>query len=176
MFAIRALRATTTVSPTATAAAATVPLTRVARRPATAQVARFSACVTRFGGHHDVKILQGPGAAPGDIPTDLDQSTGLERAEILGKMEGKDIFDLAPLEVQVRGTKTNPTLIRSRDPVRYVGCTGVPGETHEVQWLVIDQSHEFDRCCQCGNVYKWSTYEPDEFFPEPAGKSGLHHH
>jgi len=48
----------------------------------------------------------------------------MERAELLGKMQGKDIFDLAPLEVTVRGTKANPTIIRSRDPIRYVGCTG----------------------------------------------------
>ncbi|KAF9135474.1 Cytochrome c oxidase subunit 4 [Mortierella sp. 14UC] len=151
MFAVRAVRASSSVR-------------AIIVRPATAvRVARFSACATRFG----------PGAAPGTTPTDVNQSTGLERAELLGKMEGKDIFDLAPLEVHVRGTKANPTLIRSRDPIRYVGCSGVPGEHHEVQWLLIDQSHEFDRCDQCGNVYKWSAYEPDENFPDPAG---LHHH
>lgn len=77
-----------------------------------------------LGGHHEVKIQQGPGAAAGSTPTDLDQSTGLERAELLGKMQGKDIFDLAPLEVHVRGTKANPTIIHSRDPIRYVGCAG----------------------------------------------------
>lgn len=42
--------------------------------------------------------LVGPGAAPGTIPTDLEQSTGLERLEILGKMEGVDIFDMRPLD------------------------------------------------------------------------------
>ncbi|KAG0376766.1 Cytochrome c oxidase subunit 4 [Mortierella sp. AD032] len=162
MFAIRAVRASSSRS------------VRAIVRPTTAvRVARFSACATRFGGNHDPKVNQGPGAAPGTIPTDLNQSTGLERAELLGKMEGKDIFDLAPLEVHVRGTKAEPTLIRSRDPIRYVGCSGVPGETHEVQWLLIDQSHEFDRCDQCGNVYKWSAYEADENFPDAAG---LHHH
>lgn len=29
------------------------------------------------------------------IPTDLDQVTGLERAELLAEMEGRDIFDKA---------------------------------------------------------------------------------
>ncbi|KAG0263602.1 Cytochrome c oxidase subunit 4 [Mortierella polycephala] len=148
MLAIRSIRA---------------PLARVTLR--SAPVARFSALSVRFGDHHEVKVRQGPGAAPGTVATDLDQSTGLERAEILGKMQGKDIFDLAPLEVHVRGTKTAPTVIRSRDPIRYVGCTGVPGETHEVNWLLIDQTHEIDRCDQCGNVYKWTAYEPDENFP-----------
>ncbi|KAF9210970.1 Cytochrome c oxidase subunit 4 [Podila verticillata] len=157
MYALRSIRA---------------PLVRAARF--TAPTARFSACATRFGGHHEVKVQQGPGAAPGATPTDLDQSTGLERAELLGKMQGKDIFDLAPLEVLVRGTKTNPTIIRSRDPVRYVGCTGVPGEHHETNWLVIDETHEFDRCDQCGNVYKWAEYPADENFPAKTGHG--HHH
>ncbi|KAG0378366.1 Cytochrome c oxidase subunit 4 [Mortierella sp. AD032] len=128
MFAVRSLRA---------------PLARVTLRAA--PVARFSAISVRFGGHHEVKINQGPGAAPGTTPTDLDQSTGLERAELLGKMQGKDIFDLAPLEVHVRGTKANPTIIHSRDPIRY-----------------------------CGNVYKWTPYEADENYPENIPK-GHHH-
>ncbi|EMT70902.1 Cytochrome c oxidase subunit 4, mitochondrial [Fusarium odoratissimum] len=38
--------------------------------------------------------LFGPGAAPGTVPTDLEQATGIERLEILGKMEGVDIFDM----------------------------------------------------------------------------------
>ena len=41
--------------------------------------------------------LFGPGAEPGTIPTDLEQATGLERLEILGKMQGIDIFDMRPL-------------------------------------------------------------------------------
>ena len=42
--------------------------------------------------------LLAPGAAVGTIPTDLEQSTGLERLEILGKMQGVDIFDMQPLD------------------------------------------------------------------------------
>jgi len=38
-----------------------------------------------------------PGAEPGTIPTDIEQATGLERLEILGKMQGIDIFDMRPL-------------------------------------------------------------------------------
>ncbi len=47
--------------------------------------------------------LLGPGAAPGTVPTDLEQSTGLERLEILGKMEGVDIFDMRPLDSSRKG-------------------------------------------------------------------------
>jgi hypothetical protein len=39
-----------------------------------------------------------PGAAPGTVPTDLEQATGLERLEILGKTQGIDIFDMKPLD------------------------------------------------------------------------------
>lgn len=47
--------------------------------------------------------LIGPGAQAGSIPTDLEQSTGLERLEILGKMEGVDIFDMRPLDASRTG-------------------------------------------------------------------------
>ena len=48
--------------------------------------------------------LVGPGAAPGTIPTDLEQATGLERLEILGKMQGVDVFDMKPLDSSRKGT------------------------------------------------------------------------
>ena len=44
-----------------------------------------------------------PGAEPGTIPTDLEQATGLERLEILGKMQGIDIFDMRPLDASRMG-------------------------------------------------------------------------
>lgn len=52
-------------------------------------------------GEHD---LLPPGAAPGTVPTDLEQATGLERLEILGKMQGVDIFDMRPLDASRVGT------------------------------------------------------------------------
>lgn len=48
--------------------------------------------------------LHGPGAKPGTVPTDLEQATGLERLEILGKMQGIDIFDMKPLPADRVGT------------------------------------------------------------------------
>lgn len=48
--------------------------------------------------------LVGPGATPGTVPTDLEQATGLERLEILGKMQGIDIFDMKPLDASRKGT------------------------------------------------------------------------
>jgi len=56
--------------------------------------------------HAEVKTEQDlipPGAAPGTVPTDLEQATGLERLEILGKMHGVDIFDMKPLDASRKG-------------------------------------------------------------------------
>jgi hypothetical protein len=39
------------------------------------------------------------------VPTDLNQATGLERLEVLGKMQGVDIFDLKPLDASRKGMK-----------------------------------------------------------------------
>lgn len=50
------------------------------------------------------KDLMGPGAAVGTVPTDLEQATGLERFEILGKMQGVDVFDMKPLDASRLGT------------------------------------------------------------------------
>ncbi len=48
--------------------------------------------------------MVGPGAAVGTVPTDLEQATGLERLEILGKMQGIDVFDMKPLDASRLGT------------------------------------------------------------------------
>lgn len=47
--------------------------------------------------------LVGPGARPGTVPTDIEQATGLERLEILGKMESVDVFDMRPLDASRLG-------------------------------------------------------------------------
>jgi hypothetical protein len=52
----------------------------------------------------DEADLIGPGAAVGTVPTDLEQATGLERFEILGKMQGIDVFDMKPLDASRKGT------------------------------------------------------------------------
>lgn len=58
-------------------------------------------------------IIQGEGSAPGEVPTDESQSTGLERFELLGKLQGVDVFDLKPLESSRLGTKKEPILVQS---------------------------------------------------------------
>ena len=48
------------------------------------------------------------GAEPGTVPTDIDQATGLERLEILGKMQGIDVFDMKPLDASRKGAYLFP--------------------------------------------------------------------
>lgn len=67
---------------------------------------------------HQIEIkaegdLIGSGGSPGAIPTDYEQATGLERLEILGKMEGIDIFDTGPLDASRRGTMESPIVVQS---------------------------------------------------------------
>lgn len=61
----------------------------------------ISRLLANWIGHVEIKTesdLLPPGAKPGTVPTDLEQATGLERLEILGKVQGVDIFDMRPLD------------------------------------------------------------------------------
>ncbi|KAM7191749.1 hypothetical protein V8F33_008716 [Rhypophila sp. PSN 637] len=106
--------------------------------------------------------LLGPGAAPGTVPTDLEQSTGLERLEILGKMEGVDIFDMRPLDASRKGTLDNPIMVKSAGAEQYVGCTGSPADSHNVIWLTISQERPVERCPECGSAYKMEYIGPED--------------
>ncbi|PKS13347.1 hypothetical protein jhhlp_000118 [Lomentospora prolificans] len=102
----------------------------------------------------DSSDLVGPGTAPGAVPTDIDQATGLERLEILGKMEGIDIFDMKPLDSSRKGTMENPILVKSAGEEQYAGCTGSPADSHVVIWLGMSKERPIERCPECGSVYK----------------------
>ncbi|KAF3904482.1 hypothetical protein AA313_de0203631 [Arthrobotrys entomopaga] len=124
---------------TAARRAAVAPAFRpVARRAFTASV------VARSGGHHhhepevtgpgSIKPLSeikkasdlvGPGAEPGTVPTDLEQATGLERLEILGKMEGIDVFDMKPLDASRMGMIESPLLVTGRKGGNWLGRGGL---------------------------------------------------
>ncbi|KAI0191574.1 COX5B-domain-containing protein [Astrocystis sublimbata] len=101
-----------------------------------------------------------PGAAPGSVPTDLEQSTGLERLEILGKMQGVDIFDMRPLDASRRGTLDNPIIVRSAGDEQFAGCTGYPADSHIVTWLGMTRERPVERCPECGSVYKMEYIGP----------------
>ncbi|PWN49669.1 hypothetical protein IE53DRAFT_301195, partial [Violaceomyces palustris] len=55
----------------------------------------------------------GEGTKSGDVSSDLDQATGLERFEILGRLQGVDVFDMKPLQMTHLGTVSNPIKVKS---------------------------------------------------------------
>ncbi|CZR57280.1 probable subunit IV of cytochrome c oxidase [Phialocephala subalpina] len=106
--------------------------------------------------------LIGPGAAVGTVPTDLEQATGLERLEILGKMQGIDIFDMKPLDASRKGTLDNPIVVKSFGDEQYAGCTGYPADSHNTIWLTMSRDRPIERCPECGNVLKMEYLGPTE--------------
>ncbi|CDS12885.1 Putative Cytochrome c oxidase subunit 5b [Lichtheimia ramosa] len=138
----------------------------LAARPA---VRPFSVLGARFSGAVSAESIEkniGPGAADGTVPTDLEQATGLEREELLAKLEGKELFDMEPLNMTHIGTVQDPIVVKSHDAIRFVGCTGFPAESHDTIWISLDKSHEHDRCPECGSVFKMDF----------VGSEDAHHH
>ncbi|EGE07378.1 hypothetical protein TEQG_06363, partial [Trichophyton equinum CBS 127.97] len=107
---------------------------------------------------------------PGTVPTDLEQSTGLERLELLGKMQGIDIFDQKPLDASRLGTIQDPIIVKSAGEEHYVGCTGYPADSHTVIWLTVSKDRPIERCSECGNTIKMDYVGPKED-PHAHGKS-----
>ncbi|KAJ4339641.1 Cytochrome c oxidase subunit 4 [Didymella glomerata] len=102
------------------------------------------------------------GAKPGTVPTDAEQSTGLERLEILGKMQGIDIFDMRPLDASRLGTPEDPIVVNSAGNEQYVGCTGYPVDSHGVLWITLTRDEPQSRCMECGSTYKMHYVGPAE--------------
>ncbi|GEQ69211.1 hypothetical protein JCM33374_g2882 [Metschnikowia sp. JCM 33374] len=109
--------------------------------------------------------LIGPGAQPGTIPTDVDQATGLERFELLGKMEGVDVFDMENPIFEGKGTMKDPFLVPTYIGYRYVGCRGEGAQEHKPYWMKVEEGNP-GRCWQCGSV----------FAAKYVGEPGHNHH
>lgn len=112
------------------------------------------------------------------MPTDLEQATGLERLEILGKMQGVDIFDMSPLDASRKGTVDNPITVKSFGDEQYLGCTGYPADSHVVIWLTCSRDRPIERCPECGSVYKMDYVGPQESHDSHGHSHGEHdiHH
>ncbi|KAI4130135.1 MAG: hypothetical protein LQ338_001910 [Usnochroma carphineum] len=108
------------------------------------------------------KDLLPPGAAPGTVPTDLEQATGLERFEILGKMQGIDVFDMKPLDASRLGTLKDPIMVKAFGDEQYCGCTGFPADSHNVLWITLSRAHPLNRCKECGSCYKMEYVGPPD--------------
>jgi len=117
-------------------------------------------CLSKVDIHKEEDLLP-PGAPAGTIATDLNQSTGLERMEILAKMQGVDLWDLKPLDSTRLGTMEDPIIVKADGPEQYVGCTGYPVDSHWVRWLTLSEKRPIERCDQCGNVIKLELLRPE---------------
>ncbi|THC89416.1 hypothetical protein EYZ11_011132 [Aspergillus tanneri] len=135
---------------TAFALARRTPVRAFAARPFSSSVIRSNK--SKYSVEKEGKILPfedikteddllAPGAKPGSIPTDIEQATGLERLELIGKMQGIDIFDMRPLDASRKGTLDNPIIVNGAGDEQYAGCTGFPADSHQVNWLTVSQWH-----------------------------------
>ncbi|KAG5643015.1 hypothetical protein DXG03_001753 [Asterophora parasitica] len=94
--------------------------------------------------------LYGEGGKPGQVPSDVEQATGLERLQLLGELEGLNVFDDGPLDSSRIGTKANPVLVPSYDTERIIGCTGSPADSHDLLWFNLKKGRQ-SRCTECGS-------------------------
>ncbi|KAJ6531823.1 cytochrome c oxidase subunit VB-domain-containing protein [Mycena capillaripes] len=127
---------------------------RSALRSSASSPLRAFSTTLRASSDHGAKppSIFGPGGKAGEVPTDFEQATGLERFELLGEMEGIDVFDETPLESGRVGTKKDPIMVLSYDPVRTVGCTGSPADSHDIVWINVPKDRQ-RFCTECGSVY-----------------------
>jgi len=91
--------------------------------------------------------------------------------QVLGLLEGVDVFDLEPLDSSRIGTLADPIKVFSavriqlqylksliffcpfpslQDSERIVGCTGSPCDSHDVLWLRVT-TEKTSRCPECGS-------------------------
>ena len=97
---------------------------RAAVNPArSAAVRALSTTAARRSGHPAAPQIFGEGAKPGEIPTDENQSTGLERLQVLGAIEGVEVFDFKPLDSSRIGTLADPIKVFSMVSARRVPYT-----------------------------------------------------
>ncbi|CRG90218.1 cytochrome c oxidase subunit Vb [Talaromyces islandicus] len=140
----------------------------VKARPFTSSVTRFDNKLNipgKVAPYEDIKTeddLLPPGSKPGSVPTDIEQATGLERLELIGKMQGIDVFDQRPLDASRKGTLENPILVNGAGDEQYAGCTGYPADSHIVNWLTVSRDRPIERCNECGNVVKLNYVGPEE--------------
>ncbi|CEL02771.1 cytochrome c oxidase subunit VB-domain-containing protein [Aspergillus pseudodeflectus] len=171
---------------TAIALSRRAPVRALSARPFTSSVSRFNQ--KKWEPKQEGKILPfeeikteddllPPGAKPGTIPTDIEQATGLERLELIGKMQGIDIFDMRPLDASRKGTLDNPIIVNGAGDEQYAGCTGFPADSHQVNWLTVSRERPIERCGECGNVVKLNYIGPleDAHGHDEHGHDGHHH-
>lgn len=130
---------------------------RSSLKPSTSTLRAFSTTVRIQSGGPPPPQLYGTGSKSGSVPTDLEQATGLERLQLLGELEGINIFDDGPLDSSRIGTKADPLLVPSY--VRGVCFDAI----YTTFTLVFDNWQHFFTCIGCRANY-W-MYRCSRRFP-----------
>ena len=91
-----------------------------ALKPARLAAVRAISSTPARRSEHPTPEIYGEGAKAGQIPTDVNQSTGLERLQVLGAIEGVEVFDLKPLDSSRIGTLADPIKVFSMVSLRRV--------------------------------------------------------
>ncbi|KAI5998864.1 cytochrome c oxidase polypeptide IV [Pisolithus albus] len=128
------------------------PVALRATRPAQSSAVRRLSTTPAVRSDHHAPAIFGPGGKPGEIATDEQQATGLERFQLLAEMQGVDAFDKAPLDSSRVGTLEDPIKVFSLDTERLVGCTGSPADSHDIHWFQLRKDKN-RRCPECGSTY-----------------------
>ncbi|KAA1082391.1 Cytochrome c oxidase subunit 4 [Puccinia graminis f. sp. tritici] len=107
---------------------------------------------------------------PGTVPTDLEQSTGIERYESFQRMEGHDPFRSQASRPSITWVPST-TLSRffSLERTRIVGCTGFPVDSHDTLYMKVSSSRPED-------VLSVAVGDPHEHGNEEPKLSVLHEH
>lgn len=99
---------------------ARLPSSAVRASAASARMAAFSPVPQRTFASSSIQkagggppIITGEGAKPGEIPSDEQQATGLERFELVSKLQGVDVFGMEPIKMTRAGTTSEPIKIES---------------------------------------------------------------
>ncbi|KAM8794593.1 cytochrome c oxidase subunit 5B, mitochondrial [Eudromia elegans] len=95
-------------------------------------------------------------AAPGDLATDEEQATGLERKVLQAVSKGLDPYSMFRPK-RYAGTKEDPNLVPSIGDKRIVGCV-CEEDNSCVIWFWLHKG-EPQRCPSCGAHYKLIPHE-----------------
>ena len=60
-----------------------------------------------------ISLASSAGSKASHVPADIEQATGLERLERLGRLHGVDVFNMGPLLIPKRDTIGGPTLVHA---------------------------------------------------------------
>ena len=98
------------------------------------------------------KPITAPGNLTKEMATQLEQSVGIERYELLAELQGKKPFLPTEIAAKSMGTLTAPILVPSLAESRIVGCRGSESSPHEICWWEQHVKSDPGRCRHCGNA------------------------